>query len=393
MGDDDAPYIGADPTFWLAKSPYLFERWSVPNYDSSYSDQFVGDPLPPTAIGSGTAPISMTSLTQDPVGYPAEISYSVTGTATFTHTRPPVSFPAALSYRADLHLGVAQGFSADVANVTWQPFTLPAAYYVASATRVFWKEHNASTWSHTDMLDPDDTSYQLSNLKLGTVYDFAVARVMPGGLLALYTATTYSTPPLPSQPTNILGWLTTTTKGAVGMTVTSDIQVTNGFSARNVVLQSKKAGTTTWVPVATVLTTKTGDATLTLKVASVNTQWRVHVPATASFDAATSAARLLVPKTKISGVNLTDAKVATGTKINDTIVVTPGANRSVSLQYRLAGSTAWTVQQEMSTDSAGMVVLPELARKGSYEWQAVVSADAGHAGSRASTGIRTITGI
>ena len=198
-----------------------------------------------------------------------------------------VNLPAPTNSLVTLHVQVTQGYSADIAKVTWEPGTYPL-FSSPMPTRVQWKPRDSATWSYTVMLDPNDASLQLSNLQLGTKYDVAVSRVMPGSLLALYSPDTYVTPGLATSPTTISGWSTATVTAKVGTVVTSAVQVSTNGSARTVLLQHKAAGQSTWTTTSTVVTDGTGHATVKYAVAAGTVQWRLQIPAAGNFDAATS---------------------------------------------------------------------------------------------------------
>ena len=73
-GDDD--YFGVyDPSLirWSPGSPYTYTSWSALNYDVAYAQYTVTDPLAPTATGSATAPVDMTSPYNDPIGDEAAV--------------------------------------------------------------------------------------------------------------------------------------------------------------------------------------------------------------------------------------------------------------------------------------------------------------------------------
>jgi len=64
--------------------------------------------------------------------------------------------------------------------------------------------------------------------------------------------------------------------------------------------------------------------------------------------------------------------------------------RSAKL-YRKVGTTAWTLQATLVTDANGVVTLPEVVRKGAYQWVLNVPADPSQGGG-AWTALRRITG-
>ncbi len=389
--DDDFNYVDPSPEFWEATSPYAPAWWTSHDYDSSYTAVQVTDPLAPTSTGSAEAPINVTSPTTDTLGYAVGVRYQITGTATFQHSAPMVNLPAPLSAPLVLNPQVTKGYSADVAVVSWLAGPYYPLFSAPTATRVLWKPHSSATWSYTTMLDPTDSSYQLSNLNLGTQYDIAVARVMPGNLLALYSTTGYLTPGVATSPTTITGWSTATVTANVGTTVASTVQVSTGGAPRTVVLQRQSSGQAAWTTASSVLTDGAGHATLKFNVTTGQTRWRLFVPAAGNHDAATSGSRLLIAQTSVAGFNVTTATAKAGTNVFDFVRVSPGVKRAVTLFYRVSGTSAWHERARLTTSATGGIVLPELARTGTYQWKLVVPSDSNQ-GSAAATAVRTIHG-
>jgi len=390
VADDDTHAFTVDPNYFHPDSPSTLEEWNMVNFDQAYATVSVSDPLDPATAGSASVPIDMVSPVHGTTGEVPRVRYEVTGTATFTHTTPMVTLAKSTSGPGLLSAHAAQGTSADEAVLIWSP----KAFHLitgSTATRVFWKEAAKTTWQSEDVLDPNVGDYQFTNLKLGTYYDMAVARVMPGGLLALRSQTLYLTPGNPLKPTTITGWSTAKVTAPLGTTVTSTVQVSTDGTPRSVKLQYQKVGTSTWTTASQVGVDATGHATLSYKVAVGYRKWRVYAPWTDSYDEATTATRILAPKTVIAGFNATAVTAVSGTKINDGIVVTPGAKRLAYLWYQKSGSTTWVLAATLTTDASGALTLPEVARKGTYVWNVVVPFNV-YQGEAAWTVNRTIKG-
>jgi hypothetical protein len=197
-------------------------------------------------------------------------------------------------------------------------------------------------------------------------------------------------PGTPLKPSTITGWSTSTVTAPLGTIVTSKIQVSSPPGGRYVELQYRKPGGK-WTTEVGNSTDATGHITFTYKIGVGYTKWRVYAAWTTGFDEITSAERTLAPKTVITGFNTSTVSAPTGTKINDAIVVTPGANREVDLWLKPSGAASWTFAGKFVTAANGAVTLPEVAKKGTYLWNVTVPFNV-YQGSATWSANRTIIG-
>jgi len=383
--DDDFPGVLASQNYWEPGDPYVKTFWNDENWDESYTTQTVSDPLDPTAIGSADVPTLTTSPFLDPIGVVTNMRYQMTGHVTFTHAAPMVNLPAPQQSSLMFNAQPTVGSDGTSIALNWTPGLYPEVG-AATAIRVQWKPQGAVSWQHADV-PSTAASYRPSGLTPGTTYDFAVSLVRPDNTLAMYTPVSAYLPGW----TDVGGWSTSTVTAPTGTKVPANLTVDDGGVARSVVLEFEPAGTTTWQTAYAVQTDGAGHASVTMTVGPGYVKWRVRVPATALYRAATTPARLLVAKTAISGFNATAVTASSGTKLPDTISVTPGANRRVNLMYRKSGTTTWALRAALTTDANGAVVLPEVAINGTYQWQAIVPANSKQ-GNGAWTAVRSVTG-
>jgi hypothetical protein len=194
-----------------------------------------------------------------------------------------------------------------------------------------------------------------------------------------------------AAPSTVIGWDTTKVVKPLGTTVTDTVAVTTAGTARTLHVQYRKAGTTDWVTRDLITTSTTGAATVTFPVMAGSVAWRVHAPATASHAAVTSASRSTQAQTAVSGYATTATTVAAGTAIKDGITVTPGANRTVKVQYRKAYTTTWVTYQTLVTSSTGTTTVTLKAFPGAHAWRVHVPATSKH-GTAFTTPSRSVKG-
>jgi hypothetical protein len=233
------------------------------------------------------------------------------------------------------------------------------------------------------------TSYTLTNLLIGRTYEVRVGGVSDKGWPLFGVASATATPY--GLPTTISGWSTVSTVLPYGSVVTSTVTVTSGGTPRVLVLQKKPYGASEWANQAFVATDANGTATLKMPVYAGTVSWRVGAPTTSTFELAISAPRSITSATKVAGFATTTTYLKTGVALSDGIVVTPGAGRTVYVQCRKSGTTAWSTYASRVAASDGAVTVPMVAKAGWYQWRVYVPASPTR-GTAAYTAVRSIHG-
>jgi hypothetical protein len=191
--------------------------------------------------------------------------------------------------------------------------------------------------------------------------------------------------------TTLTGWTTAPATLRPGTVVKTLVGVTTAAKVRTLRLQYRLPGTTVWKTEMTMQAEPTGKATVAYKVKAGRVAWRLVVDPTAEHAGTVSALRTITAKSAVTGFATKKVTRAKGTILKDAITVSPGAKRTVLVQYRKAGTSTWKTYRTVVASSTGALTVRLKAFKGRHVWRAYVVATAAH-GSAAASGLRTVIG-
>jgi hypothetical protein len=350
--------------------------------DWNYSSTKLTDPLP--ALGTGSKAVAFTSTsaegdTLDIVGP----EWILTGTATFTHRLPATALPATTGAAARLPLTVTPkrgGFT-----VGWTPQTVPGIPFYKYAVQ--YRRTGTTTWT-TQLVNTPATSATVTGLEGPAGYDIQVLAEDINGNRSLRSASTVTTQPL-TDPTTIGGWLAGDATLAPGTDVPFSATVSG--DPRPVHLQTRRQGDASWTTHATLATNAADQVSGSYPVLPGVREWRLQAPASGYSEAATSAVRLTTATSSIDGFVTTKAVVAAGKVLKDRITVTPGAGRTVVVQFKKAGTSTWRTYQKVTASDSGQATARLKAFAGTRTWRVKVAQSVEH-GTAAVSGSRVVRG-
>jgi hypothetical protein len=351
--------------------------------DWNYSTHGLADPLP--ALGTGSKAVAFTT-TANPNGqydWDAGPEWVLTGTATFHHRVPATTLPATTGGVAKLPLTATPkrgGFT-----VGWTPQTVPGISFYKYAVQ--YRRTGTTTWS-TQLVDVPATSASVTGLDPLAGYDVQVLAQDINGNRSLRSASTVTTQAL-TDPTTISGWVPGGATLAPGSSVAFSATVTG--DPRPVLLQTRPQGADTWTTHETLATNAADQVSGSYPVLPGLHEWRLHAPQSGYSEAASSAVRWTEAVSTIEGFLTTKALVPAGTVLKDRFTVTPGAGRSVVVQFRKAGTSRWRTYQRLTASDAGRATARLKAFAGTRTWRVKVAESVEH-GTAAVSGSRVVRG-
>lgn len=351
--------------------------------DWNYSDHTLADPLP--ALGTGSKPVSFTT-TANPNGqydWDAGPEWVLTGTATFTHRLPAAALPATTGAAVKLPLTVTAkrgGFT-----VGWTPQTVPGISFYKYAVQ--YRRTGTTTWS-TQLVNAPATSATVTGLDPLAGYDVQVLAQDINGQQSLRAASSVTTLAL-TDPTTISGWLPGGATLAPGTAIAFSATVSG--DPRPVLLQTRPQGSDTWTTQETLATNAADQVSGSYAVPAGLHEWRLHAPQSGYSEAASSEVRYTKAVSTIEGFLTTRAVVPAGTVLKDRFSVTPGAGRTVVVQFKKAGSTTWRTYRKLTASDAGRATARLKAFAGTRTWRVKVAESVEH-GTAAVSGSRVVRG-
>lgn len=374
----------------LCPSPYTYTGFAKDDWYGLYSSTACHDAASTQSavafglgyFAPGSATVNFTSATPASWnGSSVPVRYSVSGKVSFVQgyksfTLPLAPAPAVVSTLPTATVGDR------TATLTW--LTPNLGGIAIDHFQVTRKGSDGS--SATVDVPASQKSLVLAGLTNGVSYTATVYAVSAQGIgFAKSTSPAF----VPRATSVLTGWDTDAVVAPYASTLSDTVQLSG--SGRKVAVQFRQSGATTWTTHATLTTAGDGSLAVAYPVKAGVVEWRLSAPASSAYTAVTSDARTVTAKSRITGFSTTAKTAAVGTIIKDGITVTPGAGRTVKVQYRKTGTSTWTTYATPTASSTGSLTVSLKAKAGSYEWRVTTSASTTY-GTSATTGTRTITG-
>jgi hypothetical protein len=335
------------------------------------------------ATGSSTVNFTHKSQQESWDGWDLALTWTLTGTVTYSHVKPAISLPATTTGPVSAQVSASSLDSG--LQVSWQAVSVPG--FGNYGYRLSHRPVGGS-WTSQDVSSATLTK-TLTGLANGTAYEVKVAALdYAKGLYGLDDTT--ATPVSSILPTTVTGWTTSQVSMDHGLSMSVPVTVTSGGAPRAVQLQARTQGSATWATYWNGSTDAAGKVNLSLPADGGVKEHRLVVPATASYAGYTSVSRTVTTMSSITGFATTPFAGTTGTSIPVTVTVTPGAGRELLVVRRSAGGS-WEIANRVVADGSGVASFEIPVETGTVEWavQAAFSVDFG---GPVTTDIRTVTG-